>query len=385
MMETIYKRFSTEVKMADDTKRQMKFVISTAAVDRDGDTINPKGWDTEHYMRNATVLWAHDYSQLPVAKTVHLETTCDGLAAIAEFPEKGIYPFADIVYDMLKGGFLNATSVGFHPIESMPAKGRDRGFDYSKQSLVEWSIVPVPSNPEALAQRGLSPESVKEYRKALAGWLSETEPHAVKALKKAGYGALLTDENEPKLDAFSKDYEKESNGGKKEIAKDLLDTMLKIHELLADDTKQKEEVSKAEAKKTAKSIALEVARLLQKKPKPNAGEKQEEFFMRCMASEDMNKEWPDEEERAAMCTVAWTGENDPAEGELPKSVSKHVIDIKEAQAEIVWDSIDIPARQPEFDAKVVSEMLLDSVKSTLREMAGASARAAINRMTGRLD
>lgn len=376
------KRKQYPVTVEEISPRKMGFIISTAAIDRDGDTIDPKGWDLTHYKRNPVVLWAHDYTQLPVGKALNIEATKDGLKADVEFPPPGTYPFADTVHDMLKAGFLNATSVGFAPVEHAQAKTRERGYDFSKQELLEFSIVPVPSNPEALAQRGLTPEAVKEYRKALSGWLSETEPHAVKAVRKAGYGSLLTDENEAKLDAFTKDYEKESDGGKKEIAKDLLETMLKIHELLADE---KEESCKDESVQAAKAIAIEVARILQKKPKPNSGEKQEEFFARCMASEEMNSEFPDEEQRSAMCTVAWTGENDPAEGELPKGLSKNVIDIKDVEAEIVWDSIDIPVRKTEFDAKLVSEMLLDSVKSTIREMAGASARAAINRMTGRLD
>ena len=36
----------------------MRFVISTGAVDRDGDTIDPKGWDLTAYRRNPTVLLA---------------------------------------------------------------------------------------------------------------------------------------------------------------------------------------------------------------------------------------------------------------------------------------------------------------------------------------
>jgi len=36
-------------------------------------------------------------------------------------------------------------------------------------------------------------------------------------------------------------------------------------------------------------------------PKPNAGEKQSEFISRCMANEVMKREYPDKDQRAAVC------------------------------------------------------------------------------------
>lgn len=168
-MDTLFKTFQTDVKALADS-RQVKFLISTDAVDRDGDVIDPKGWDLTAYKGSPVVLWSHDYTQPPIAKTVHIETTKTGLSATAEFPVKGVYPFADTVYELLKGGFLSASSVGFKPIASEKAVDREKGFNFSKQELLEWSVVPVPANPEALIQMSIDQPECKGLMKPLVEW-----------------------------------------------------------------------------------------------------------------------------------------------------------------------------------------------------------------------
>lgn len=130
---------------------KMSFTVSTARVDRDNDTIDPLGWDLAAFRQNPVVLWAHDHSQPPVARCTSIWATPHALKAEVEFPPRGIYPFADQVHDLVKNGFLHATSVGFRPIEAHanPSRG---GTDFVKQELQEFSVVSIPSNPEALVQ-----------------------------------------------------------------------------------------------------------------------------------------------------------------------------------------------------------------------------------------
>jgi HK97 family phage prohead protease len=150
--------------------RKMSFTISTANVDRDGDTIDPNGWDLTSYQRNPVVLFAHDHSQLPIGKASSLWTDHRGLHATVEFPPTGIYPFADTVHDLCKAGFLSATSVGFLSRESHPSKS---GLNITKAELLEFSIVTVPSNPHALVtQRAVN-------KSAVQAWLGQAEESIV--------------------------------------------------------------------------------------------------------------------------------------------------------------------------------------------------------------
>jgi HK97 family phage prohead protease len=127
--------------------RIVRFVISTGAVDRDNDTINPKGWELQAYLQNPVVLWAHDYKALPVGRAVAVAASDGKLVSDCEF---ATHEFAETVYQLVKGGFLKAASVGFKP-RKYTINDQRQGLDYAEQELMEWSIVPVPANPEALS------------------------------------------------------------------------------------------------------------------------------------------------------------------------------------------------------------------------------------------
>lgn len=147
MSEPRRKTFDTVVKALG--ARVLQFVISTSAVDRDNDTINPKGWDLSAFLRNPIVLWNHQTSEPPIAKCVDIAVTGNGLTAAAEFPTADVYPFGDQIFKLLKGGYLSATSVGFMPTryERNTIRG---GVDIESQELLEWSVVGTPSNRESL-------------------------------------------------------------------------------------------------------------------------------------------------------------------------------------------------------------------------------------------
>lgn len=148
--------FPAEVKVGDAAKREMTFTISTDIVDRMGDTIDVKGWDLEAFKKNPVVLWAHDNESLPVGKATRVWIDGEKLKATAEFTPEGMARFNDTVFDMLKGGFLNAVSVGFMPKDWKFVEDADRrfGIDFLKQELLEFSVVSVPANPEALVEPG---------------------------------------------------------------------------------------------------------------------------------------------------------------------------------------------------------------------------------------
>lgn len=136
-----------------ESERKLKFIISTDSLDRDGDTISPDGWQLDNFKRNPVVLFGHDYRSLPVARAVDTRVEGGALVSVAKFATAEEYPFADSVYRMYKGGFMRAVSVGFLPVEWKQAEDQDRphGLHFLKQELLEYSCVPVPSNPDALA------------------------------------------------------------------------------------------------------------------------------------------------------------------------------------------------------------------------------------------
>jgi HK97 family phage prohead protease len=144
----------TEVKVKDGVERTLTFSISTASVDRMGDTIAVDGWKLDSFRKNPVVLWAHDSSGLPVAKAPKIWIEGEKLMADAEFTPPGMARFNDVVFEMYKQGFLSATSVGFMPLKYAFTEDPKRrfGIDFLEQELLEFSMVPVPANAEALIE-----------------------------------------------------------------------------------------------------------------------------------------------------------------------------------------------------------------------------------------
>jgi len=148
----VKKEFIADIEVQED--RTVKFVISTGGEDREKDVIDPGGWAIDNYMANPVVMFAHDYNSLPVAKTISLEMHGESLVATAQFAEAELNPLAEQVFQMLKGGFLTGASVGFRPTEFAYNETRG-GIDFASQELLEFSVVPVPANPQALIAAGV--------------------------------------------------------------------------------------------------------------------------------------------------------------------------------------------------------------------------------------
>ena len=157
MAEILAKKQFIATKLdVDETDRTVTAVISTGAVDRDSEVLVPKGVKLEAYQKNPVVLFAHNYYETPIAKALWVKQSRGKITAKAVFAET---EKAEEVYQLFKGGFLNAFSVGFKPL-----KGHSPQPDEVKKTpewanarwiideweLLEFSVVPVPANSEAL-------------------------------------------------------------------------------------------------------------------------------------------------------------------------------------------------------------------------------------------
>lgn len=131
--------------------RIFQFTFSDGSVDRVGDTIDANGWDLKDYLKNPVVLWAHNGQTFPIGKCVR--AWVEGAALKGQIQISTASAEAEQVFKHLLAGELNAVSVGFLPTEQEFAAETDErpyGIDFTKQALLEVSIVPVPANPNAL-------------------------------------------------------------------------------------------------------------------------------------------------------------------------------------------------------------------------------------------
>ena len=155
--------------MDRQTRTASAAIIGSAAVDanryrvtiaaneeaRQPPALDFDGLSFVNYMLNPVVMWAHDLSGrspsggLPIGRTLELAKT-DAGRLVAEFEFLDDDPFARRVKNAWDKGFLRAASISWLPVETSPA--RDGGYRDTRSDLLEWSIVPVPSDPDALRE-----------------------------------------------------------------------------------------------------------------------------------------------------------------------------------------------------------------------------------------
>jgi hypothetical protein len=137
---------------SDVEARVFEWAISTENPDRENDAISVDGWKLDAYRKNPVVLWAHSHRDLPIATSPNVWPQAVQLRAKADFTKSSeLNPLALTVARMIHHKLLNAASVGFRPI--IYSNNENRGswaYDFLEQELLEWSIVPVPANAEAL-------------------------------------------------------------------------------------------------------------------------------------------------------------------------------------------------------------------------------------------
>lgn len=153
---------ASETKFLDDS-RSLLVKISTGTPDRSKDVVVPDGVNLTNYLKNPVVALAHKYDGLAIAKTEEIKVVDNGIVAKVTFPDKEIYPLADTVYELYKGGFMNAWSIGFMPLEVEDIEGGGR--EFKKWELLEYSAVLVPDNPEALTllrSKGFKTEEIEK-------------------------------------------------------------------------------------------------------------------------------------------------------------------------------------------------------------------------------
>ncbi len=187
-METMERAIlNSEVRNIDLKERTAEFVISSARKDRHGTSLNMKNWNLDNYRANPIVGYQHDVygggmcpgsptdeakKVIGYAPDVWIEENGKRLfngQEIRDANEEDLKLVSKIKFESVKEtdndlaemllkkvnfGSIRSTSVGFVPLKDEKGKTgeeRDDGvFKYHGQELLEFSLVNIPSNPDAI-------------------------------------------------------------------------------------------------------------------------------------------------------------------------------------------------------------------------------------------
>ena len=170
MVSTAYKEqrrlmVVTEARQAEDGSAH-RMVIAANERSRNGDEVNLRGINFTNYRKNPVVLWAHDsYQGIPIAKTLKIGHDDQGQIE-ADFEFNSDDEFAARVENAWNGGFIRAASIRFMPtkvVEMLDEQGRVDRLRIEESDLLEWSLVPIPADPDSVraAARALNlPEEI---------------------------------------------------------------------------------------------------------------------------------------------------------------------------------------------------------------------------------
>ncbi len=163
-METIFKTFRPEVKAVNETEGIIDMLIpmSTAAVDRDGESIDPLGWKKSlpAFRKRPVLLSSHNYGDLrkQIGEFTQIKVSEDGLYAKPKYYINDGNEEADWAFKLASKG-MAAYSVGFIPKAWEDGDGdKTPKRTYTEQELLEISHVVVPSNRDAI--QGVRSKSV---------------------------------------------------------------------------------------------------------------------------------------------------------------------------------------------------------------------------------
>ena len=162
----------TEARQTEDGSAH-RMVIAANELSRNGDELNLRGISFKNYRKNPVVLWAHDaYEGIPIAKTVKIGHDDQGRIA-ADFEFNSEDEFAARVENAWNGGFIRGASIRYMPtkvVEVRNEAGEVERVRIEESDLLEWSLVPIPADPDSVRAaaralglpaeifRGLEPE-----------------------------------------------------------------------------------------------------------------------------------------------------------------------------------------------------------------------------------
>lgn len=140
-------------------ERAIVHFISTSDIDRQRDIMNPKGMVDKDFEKSPAVWYNHNYrfsdTALPVAKSLWRKKKDDGVLAKTQF---ATHAFAEDVYKLHDGEFMNTWSIGFRPAkdksgmiekDSIVFDEKTNITTWHKWDLLEYSSAPIAANPNA--------------------------------------------------------------------------------------------------------------------------------------------------------------------------------------------------------------------------------------------
>ena len=146
--------FDLDVKLCTAT-----YTVSSSAIDNDGDILIPEGSlpHLQRFTANPVVLWNHDRDCAPVAQSVNpitkqLSWSVEGDRVKATAHFHLMTQESAQCWGLIENGILRGASVGFDAVPGKTERLPGKGIKFLEWIPLEWSVCPIPNNPETLLE-----------------------------------------------------------------------------------------------------------------------------------------------------------------------------------------------------------------------------------------
>ncbi len=133
-----------EIKSAVDDTRTLEGIATTPTTDRMGDVVETAG---VQFKLPLPLLYQHN-SRQPIGTVTSAKVTKSGIQIQAKLADKGIAPFIDEAWALIKAGLIRGLSIGFRTLEESFDRERG-GFNILRSEWLELSAVTIPANADA--------------------------------------------------------------------------------------------------------------------------------------------------------------------------------------------------------------------------------------------
>ena len=164
------------------------YTVSSSAIDNDGDILIPSGClpHMTRYMANPVVLWNHNRDCIPIAQSINplnKQLSWD----VGDTKIKATVHFHLLTQEsaqcwaLVENGILRGASVGF---DAVPGKIEriQGGMKFLEWAPLEWSVCPIPNNPETLLEAVNRPWDGKSLSPTIAKSLMAYVPKSTRTV-----------------------------------------------------------------------------------------------------------------------------------------------------------------------------------------------------------
>lgn len=152
-----------KAEIVDKSSDAITAIASTETIDRHGEIVSVEGWNLKNFKKAPRILWSHDHTIPAIGRATKIWVEGTGKSAKLMFKAvfQDITDLGKQAKALVDGGWIDTFSVGFMADEMIDNK-------FTKQELLEISLVNVPANPDAqitaykmFSEAGVSPEQMK--------------------------------------------------------------------------------------------------------------------------------------------------------------------------------------------------------------------------------